>query len=151
MLDGPVASDGHGGRLTCVMAAGPSNSCGWRQWERRLGSQAAALGLRAQLALPSAAAAGSRSDAADEEEPETVNPSIGGARSAAAADPPLEEDDGSGLPVIPWAEIMLHRYLADIWVVVDGKVYDMTEFIASGEHPGGDEIPLEYGELQVST
>jgi FAD/FMN-containing dehydrogenase len=24
-------------------------------------------------------------------------------------------------------------------------VYDMTEFIASGEHPGGEEIPLKYG------
>ena len=53
------------------------------------------------------------------------------------------EDDGSGLPVIPWGEIMQHRFLADIWVVVDGFVYDMTEFISSDTHPGGEEIPLQ--------
>jgi hypothetical protein len=62
--------------------------------------------------------------------------------------PPAEdvsdvEDDGSGLPVIPWGEIMQHRFLADIWVVVDGYVYDMTEFISSDTHPGGEEIPLQ--------
>lgn len=62
--------------------------------------------------------------------------------------PPAEdvsdvEDDGSGLPVIPWGEIMQHRFLADIWVVVDGYVYDMTEFISSETHPGGEEIPLQ--------
>ena len=63
--------------------------------------------------------------------------------------PPAEdlsgvEDDGSGLPVIPWGEIMQHRFLADIWVVIDGYVYDMTEFISSDTHPGGEEIPLQY-------
>jgi len=67
-----------------------------------------------------------------------------GVRCAAAGVEDEEEDDGSGLPILPWAEIMQHRFLDDIWVVVDGKVYDMTEFIAQEVHPGGEEIPLQY-------
>ena len=62
----------------------------------------------------------------------------------AAGDEEEGEPSDDELPVIPWAEIMQHRFLADIWVVVDGKVYDMTEFIASDTHPGGEEIPLQY-------
>jgi hypothetical protein len=65
--------------------------------------------------------------------------------TAATANAATSNDADDGLAVIPWAEIMTHRYLADLWVVIDGKVYDMTEFIASGEHPGGEEIPLKYG------
>ena len=61
-----------------------------------------------------------------------------------AGDEEEGEPSDDELPVIPWAEIMQHRFLADIWVVVDGKVYDMTEFIASDTHPGGEEIPLQY-------
>ena len=65
-----------------------------------------------------------------------------GVRAGAAS--AEDEEDDSWLPTIPWAEIMQHRFLDDIWVVVDGKVYDMTEFIAQEVHPGGEEIPLQY-------
>ena len=38
------------------------------------------------------------------------------------------------LPRIGWAEIASHASAEDLWVVVDGVVYDMTEFIRS-DHP----------------
>lgn len=33
------------------------------------------------------------------------------------------------------SEILQHNKRGDVWIVVDGEVYDMTEF--APEHPGG--------------
>lgn len=38
---------------------------------------------------------------------------------------------------VPVSEVVLHSKPEDIWIVVNGQVYDMTEF--SEEHPGGAE------------
>lgn len=38
---------------------------------------------------------------------------------------------------IPASEVMLHNKPDDIWIVVNGQVYDMSGF--SEEHPGGPE------------
>ena len=47
--------------------------------------------------------------------------------------------------IISWAEIQRHQMKDDAWVVIDGVVYDITEFIKDESgHPGGSEIPLEY-------
>jgi L-lactate dehydrogenase (cytochrome) len=35
------------------------------------------------------------------------------------------------------SEILQHNRRDDVWIVVDGEVYDMTEF--APEHPGGQE------------
>jgi cytochrome b involved in lipid metabolism len=61
-------------------------------------------------------------------------------RGNAAAD---EEEEARR--VISWAEIQRHQMKDDAWVVIDGVVYDITEFIKDESgHPGGSEIPLEY-------
>ena len=60
------------------------------------------------------------------------------------------EDEDEGLRSIPWSEIAQHSTLDDLWIVVDGVVYDMTEFIQGGDHPGGEDIPLEYGGKDAS-
>ena len=39
-------------------------------------------------------------------------------------------------------EVAQHNKKNDCWIVVDGKVYDMTEFL--DEHPGGRRLPLKY-------
>ena len=65
-----------------------------------------------------------------------------------AAEPALVEekvDDVFGsLPLLRWEEIMKHNTEEDLWIVVQGRVWEMTEFIAA-DHPGGSEIPAEYG------
>lgn len=38
------------------------------------------------------------------------------------------------------AEIAEHNVEADCWLIVDGRVYDLTGFIASSEDLGSDEI-----------
>ena len=75
--------------------------------------------------------------AAEEEEDE--EPPILAALQAAGL-------DGEPLEKVSWEEIMAHNTPNDLWVVVDGAVFDMTDFITT-DHPGGEEIPAEYGEL----
>jgi hypothetical protein len=62
-------------------------------------------------------------------------------RAAAAA----SDGDGAAekLREVGWAEIMSHNTAESAWVVIRERVYDMTEFI-KGDHPGGEEIPLDY-------
>lgn len=38
------------------------------------------------------------------------------------------------------ADITKHNIATDCWLLIDSKVYDVTPFIASGNHPGGDKI-----------
>ena len=40
------------------------------------------------------------------------------------------------------AEVATHNKKTDCWVVVHGKVYDITSFLA--EHPGGRRLPLKF-------
>ncbi|KAJ2746376.1 hypothetical protein GGI20_001372 [Coemansia sp. BCRC 34301] len=40
------------------------------------------------------------------------------------------------------SQIQPHSTREDIWIVVHGKVYDVTPFL--DEHPGGEEVMLEY-------
>lgn len=42
--------------------------------------------------------------------------------------------------VFTLADCQKHRDREDCWVIVDGKVYDVSEFLE--EHPGGDEVLL---------
>lgn len=37
-------------------------------------------------------------------------------------------------------EVSLHAQKTDCWFVIEGKVYDVTGYIATGKHPGKDAI-----------
>ncbi|KAG0570030.1 hypothetical protein M758_6G128500 [Ceratodon purpureus] len=37
-------------------------------------------------------------------------------------------------------EVSVHNHAKDCWLVIDGKVYDVTKFL--DDHPGGDEVLL---------
>jgi len=45
-------------------------------------------------------------------------------------------------PNVTWAQLQQHGSHDDLWLAVDGEVYDMTAF--AGEHPGGPAIILEH-------
>ncbi|CAN7101797.1 hypothetical protein BRARA_F02980 [Brassica rapa] len=42
--------------------------------------------------------------------------------------------------VFTLAEVSQHTSNQDCWIVIDGKVYDVTKFL--DDHPGGDEVIL---------
>ncbi|WFD33466.1 hypothetical protein MCUN1_000279 [Malassezia cuniculi] len=44
---------------------------------------------------------------------------------------------------IKYAELQEHKSENDLWLLIDGKVYDVTKFIS--EHPGGDEVLITEG------
>jgi len=47
-----------------------------------------------------------------------------------------------------WDEIKKHNTITDLWVVIDGKVYDVSEFVE--EHPGGDGPLMEQAGKDAS-
>jgi cytochrome b involved in lipid metabolism len=46
------------------------------------------------------------------------------------------------LPQTPYtkAEVAQHRSGDSIWIVIENRVCDITEYVKSGQHPGGDII-----------
>jgi len=47
----------------------------------------------------------------------------------------------SQLPQYTWEEISRHNSASSLWIVFDGKIYDVTAW--KDEHPGGEEVLLE--------
>ena len=45
-----------------------------------------------------------------------------------------------GVKLISWAEIARHRSRESCWIVIDGSVYDITNWLS--KHPGGDVVLL---------
>lgn len=48
-----------------------------------------------------------------------------------------QEEQSQGYTLV---EVEAHATGEDCWMAVDGKVYDITEFIAGGKHGGGDAV-----------
>ncbi|SCU81639.1 LAFA_0C06304g1_1 [Lachancea sp. 'fantastica'] len=45
--------------------------------------------------------------------------------------------------LLSYKEIAEHNSQDDLWMIIDGKVYDCTKFM--DEHPGGEEVLLDLG------
>ena len=58
-------------------------------------------------------------------------------RSALTEDPASEPS----VPLLTYAEVSQHTTKEDCWIVVNGKAYDVTDFL--DDHPGGPAVVLE--------
>ena len=54
----------------------------------------------------------------------------------------------AALPTITIAELEKHSNAKSCYVSIGSKVYDVTEFL--NDHPGGDEIVIEYARAHIS-
>merc|ERR1719228_901801 len=59
-------------------------------------------------------------------------------------DDELEDDIEEGLEVISLADVSYHCTREDGWMVIYNKVYDVTEYLNSRTHPGGEDVMVEY-------
>lgn len=50
--------------------------------------------------------------------------------------------------VYSWEEVQKHTEVGDCWIVIDGKVFDVSEFMV--KHPGGRWIILEQAGKDAS-
>merc|ERR1711953_824511 len=57
---------------------------------------------------------------------------------------PTGRDEETGLDFINLEEVSYHNVMEDAWMVVFDKVYEMTEYLESNRHPGGQDVILEY-------
>merc|ERR1711976_631560 len=53
-------------------------------------------------------------------------------------------DEETGLDLITLDEVSFHNTVDDAWIVVYDKVFEMTEYLESSKHPGGEDVILEY-------
>lgn len=62
---------------------------------------------------------------------------------------PVVEKTQEDSNVIPLEEIAKHNQINDLWMAINGKVYDVTPFV--DQHPGGEEVLMEYAGLDATT
>ncbi|GMM35340.1 Cyb5 protein [Saccharomycopsis crataegensis] len=54
----------------------------------------------------------------------------------------------SEVKIFSFEEVAKHNTADDLWMVIDGKVYDCTKFLP--EHPGGEEVVIDCGGIDAS-
>ncbi|XP_029652824.1 cytochrome b5 [Octopus sinensis] len=54
-----------------------------------------------------------------------------------------KEGDKTDVKVYKLEQVKDHKTCKSLWLVIDNKVYDVTEFL--DEHPGGEEVLLDLG------
>ena len=47
-------------------------------------------------------------------------------------------------------EVAQHQTEGDCWVIINGQIYDLTNYIASGQHPQGIHVILEWAGKDAS-
>ena len=103
------------------------------------------------LAVIGFAVIGSDDSGSDQVDEVTIIDTESADDAAAPADDMSEEDttaDNSdqtetetpATPALTAVEVSAHSSSSDCWTIISEQVYDITEYVQSGRHPGGDEV-----------
>lgn len=77
----------------------------------------------------------------DNQNNDAANDTNSGASQSVTVTP--SDSSSAGTDTIALSEVSNHKSADDCWMAVDGKVYDVTDFIAN--HPGGNVITQGCG------
>jgi cytochrome b involved in lipid metabolism len=58
------------------------------------------------------------------------------------------EDSNTKTDLYAWSEVKRHNTKKDLWIVIDGYVYDITKF--QKRHPGGSKVINFYSGTDAS-
>ena len=78
------------------------------------------------------------------ERKDTVTSTDSGFEFDEIPDFPTGKDEKTGLDLISLDEVSYHNTRDDAWIVIYDQVYEMTNYIESSSHPGGEDVIMEY-------
>ena len=82
--------------------------------------------------------------AASRERKDTINSTDSGIEDSSDLGLAGGTDEATGLELVSLEEVSWHSSREDAWLVLYDRVYEVTDYLATSRHPGGEDVILEY-------
>ena len=82
--------------------------------------------------------------AASRERKDTINSTDSGIEDSSDLALAGGTDEATGLELVSLEEVSWHGSREDAWLVLYDRVYEVTDYLATSRHPGGEDVILEY-------
>ena len=82
--------------------------------------------------------------AASRERKDTINSTDSGIEDSSDLGLAAGTDEATGLELVSLEEVSWHASREDAWLVLYDRVYEVTDYLATSRHPGGEDVILEY-------
>ena len=82
--------------------------------------------------------------AASRERKDTINSTDSGIEDSSDLALAAGTDEATGLELVSLEEVSWHASREDAWLVLYDRVYEVTDYLATSRHPGGEDVILEY-------
>ena len=82
--------------------------------------------------------------AASRERKDTINSTDSGIEDSSDLALAGGTDEATGLELVSLEEVSWHGSREDAWLVLYDRVYEVTAYLATSRHPGGEDVILEY-------
>ena len=69
-----------------------------------------------------------------------VTDNLGQTPAETASQTPATSEEIPQAAPLTLSEVAKHASASDCWMAIDGQVYNLTAYVASGKHPGGEKI-----------
>ena len=82
--------------------------------------------------------------AASRERKDTINSTDSGIEDSSDLGLVGGTDEATGLELVSLEEVSWHGSREDAWLVLYDRVYEVTDYLATSRHPGGEDVILDY-------